>query len=116
MQDSLKDDVKEVRLSDRLTESASCLVTDEGDMNPQMERIFAAMNQPVPETKRILELNPDHPVIETMNELFTANKKDPKIADYSELLYDQALLTEGIAVRNPARFAQLISELMVQAK
>ncbi|MAE32081.1 MAG: molecular chaperone HtpG [Verrucomicrobiales bacterium] len=116
VQDSLKEDVKEVRLSDRLTDSASCLVTDEGDMNPQMERIFAAMNQPVPETKRILELNPSHPVIETMNELFTANKKDPKIADYSELLYDQALLTEGIAVKNPARFAQLISDLMVQAK
>lgn len=116
VQDSLKEDVKEVRLSDRLTDSASCLVTDEGDMNPQMERIFAAMNQPVPETKRILELNPSHPVIETMNELFTANKKDSKIADYSELLYDQALLTEGIAVKNPARFAQLISDLMVQAK
>ena len=116
VQDSLKEDVKEVRLSDRLTDSASCLVTDEGDMNPQMERIFAAMNQPVPETKRILELNPNHPVIETMNELFTANKKDSKIADYSELLYDQALLTEGIAVKNPARFAQLISDLMVQAK
>ena len=116
VQDSLKDYVKEVRLSDRLTDSASCLVTDEGDMNPQMERIFAAMNQPVPETKRILELNPKHPVIETMNDLFTANKKDPKIADYSELLYDQALLTEGIAVKNPARFAQLISDLMVQAK
>ncbi len=116
VQDSLKDDVKEVRLSDRLTDSASCLVTDEGDMNPQMERIFAAMNQPMPETKRILELNPDHPVIATMNDLFTADKKDSKIADYSELLYDQALLTEGIAVKNPARFAQLISDLMVQAK
>ncbi len=116
VQDSLNDDVKEVRLSDRLTDSASCLVTDEGDMNPQMERIFAAMNQPMPETKRILELNPNHPVIETMNDLFTADKKDPKIADYSELLYDQALLTEGIAVKNPARFAQLISALMVQAK
>ena len=116
VQDSLKDDVKEVRLSDRLTDSASCLVTDEGDMNPQMERIFAAMNQPVPETKRILELNPTHPVIEAMNDLFTADKKDPKIADYSELLYDQALLTEGIAIKDPARFAQLISDLMVQAK
>ena len=116
VQDSLKDDVKEVRLSDQLTDSASCLVTDEGDMNPQMERIFAAMNQPVPETKRILELNPRHPVIEAMNDLFTADKKDPKIADYSELLYDQALLTEGIAIKDPARFAQLISDLMVQAK
>jgi molecular chaperone HtpG len=116
VQDSLKDEVKEVRLSDRLTDSASCLVTDDGDMNPQMERIFAAMNQQVPETKRILELNPDHPVIETMNDLFAADKKNPKLADYSELLYDQALLTEGIAIKDPARFARLVTGLMVQAK
>ena len=116
VQDSLKDEVKEVRLSDRLTESASCLVTDDGDMNPQMERIFAAMNQPVPETKRILELNPDRPVIETMNGLFASDKKNPKLAAYSELLYDQALLTEGIAIKDPARFARLVTDLMVQAK
>jgi len=116
VQDSLKDYVKEVRLSDRLTDSASCLVTDDGDMNPQMERIFAAMNQAVPETKRILELNPDHPVIETMNDLFAADKKNPKLADYSELLYDQALLTEGIAIKDPTRFARLVTDLMVQAK
>ena len=116
VQDSLKDYVKEVRLSDRLTDSASCLVTDDGDMNPQMERIFAAMNQPVPETKRILELNPDHPVIETMNDLFAADKKNPKLDDYSELLYDQALLTEGIAIKDPTRFARLVTDLMVQAK
>ena len=116
VQDSLKDEVKEVRLSDRLTESASCLVTDDGDMNPQMERIFAAMNQPVPETKRILELNPDHPVIETMNGLIASDKKNPKLAAYSELLYDQALLTEGIAIKDPARFARLVTDLMVQAK
>ena len=116
VQDSLKDYVKEVRLSDRLTDSASCLVTDDGDMNPQMERIFAAMNQAVPETKRILELNPDHPVIETMNDLFAADKKNSKLADYSELLYDQALLTEGIAIKDPAKFARLVTNLMVQAK
>ena len=116
VQDSLKDNVKEVRLSDRLTDSASCLVTDDGDMNPQMERIFAAMNQAVPETKRILELNPDHPVIETMNNLLATDKKNPKLSDYSELLYDQALLTEGIAIKDPARFARLVSDLMVQAK
>ena len=113
VQEALKDDIKEVRLSDRLTDSASCLVTDEGDINPQMERIFAAMNQPVPEVKRILELNPDHPVLEKMNSLFDSNKKDPKIADYSELLYNQALLTEGVAVKDPVRFSKLISDLMV---
>ena len=85
-------------------------------MNPQMERIFAAMNQPMPETTRILELNPKHPVIETMNDLFSADKKNPKINDYSSLLYDQALLTEGIPIKDPARFTRLISDLMAQAK
>ena len=82
IEESLKDDVKEVRLSDRLTDSPSCLVTDEGDINPQMERIFAAMNQPVPEVKRILEINPDHPVIEKMNQIFETDKKDSRVTDF----------------------------------
>lgn len=63
-------------------------MTDRGDINPQMQRIFAVINQPVLEVKRILELNSDHPVLEKMTTLFDSNKKDPEIADYSELLYD----------------------------
>ena len=113
IEESLKDDVKEVRLSDRLTDSPSCLVTDEGDINPQMERIFAAMNQPVPEVKRILEINPDHPVIEKMNQIFETDKKDSRVTDFSELLHNQALLTEGVAVKDPVRFSKLISDLMI---
>ena len=114
IQDTLKEDVKEVRLSDRLTDSPSCLVTDEGDINPQMEKIFAAMNQPVPEVKRILEINPDHPVLEKMNSIFEANEKDTKIADYSELLHNQALLTEGVAIKDPVKFSKLITDLMIK--
>ena len=110
---SLKEDVKEVRLSNRLTDSPSCLVTDEGDINPQMERIFAAMNQPVPEVKRILEINPNHPVIEKMNKIFESDKKDSKVSDFSELLHNQALLTEGVAVKDPVRFSKLITDLMI---
>ncbi len=113
IEESLKDDVKEVRLSDRLTDSPSCLVTDEGDINPQMERIFAAMNQPVPEVKRILEINPNHPVIEKMNQIFETDKKDSRVTDFSELLHNQALLTEGVAVKDPVRFSKLISDLMI---
>ena len=113
IEESLKDDVKEVRLSDRLTDCPSCLVTDEGDINPQMERIFAAMNQPVPEVKRILEINPDHPVIEKMNQIFETDKKDSRVTDFSELLHNQALLTEGVAVKDPVRFSKLISDLMI---
>ena len=113
IEESLKEDVKEVRLSNRLTDSPSCLVTDEGDINPQMERIFAAMNQPVPEVKRILEINPNHPVIEKMNKIFESDKKDPKVSDFSELLHNQALLTEGVAVKDPVRFSKLITDLMI---
>ena len=113
IEESLKEDVKEVRLSNRLTDSPSCLVTDEGDINPQMERIFAAMNQPVPEVKRILEINPNHPVIEKMNKIFESDKKDSKVSDFSELLHNQALLTEGVAVKDPVRFSKLITELMI---
>jgi molecular chaperone HtpG len=113
IEESLKEDVKEVRLSNRLTDSPSCLVTDEGDINPQMERIFAAMNQPVPEVKRILEINPDHPVIEKMNKIFESDNKNSKVSDFSELLHNQALLTEGVAVKDPVRFSKLITDLMI---
>ena len=113
IEESLKEDVKEVRLSNRLTDSPSCLVTDEGDINPQMERIFAAMNQPVPEVKRILEINPNHPVIKKMNKIFESDKKDSKVSNFSELLHNQALLTEGVAVKDPVRFSKLITDLMI---
>lgn len=113
IEESLKEDVKEVRLSNRLTDSPSCLVTDEGDINPQMERIFAAMNQPVPEVKRILEINPNHPVIEKMNKIFESDEKNSKVSDFSELLHNQALLTEGVAVKDPVRFSKLITDLMI---
>ena len=71
------------------------------------------MNQPVPEVKRILEINPDHPVIEKMNQIFETDKKDSRVTDFSELLHNQALLTEGVAVKDPVRFSKLISDLMI---
>lgn len=113
--DKLKDRVKEVRLSSRLTDSACCLVADEYGLNANMERILKAMNQEVPETKRILELNPDHPIIEVLAGMYAKDKEDGKLNDYCELLYDQGLLTEGSPVKDPLRFARLVSDLMVQA-
>jgi molecular chaperone HtpG len=109
----LEEQVKEVRLSSRLTDSACCLVADEMGMNAHMERIMKAMSQDMPDSKRILELNPDHPVLATMKGLFEADKESEKLANYVELLYDQALLTEGSAIKNPLRFTKLVSELMV---
>ena len=115
IQDTLKERVKEVRLSGRLTDSACCLVADEYGLNANMERILKAMNQEVPESKRILELNPEHPIMQVMAKRFERDKSDRKLADYCELLFDQALLTEGSPVKDPLRFTRLVSELMVEA-
>lgn len=113
VKEKLAERVKEVRLSNRLTDSACCLVADEHGLNANMERILRAMNQTVPESKRILELNPDHPIMQVMATLFGKDKSNPRLADYCDLLYDQALLTEGSPIADPLRFTRLVAELMV---
>jgi len=113
MQEHLTEEIKEVRFSDRLTESACCLVADEAGMNANMERIMASMGQDMPKSKRILELNAEHPVLKRMQDVYDADKESGKLKDFSELLYGQALLTEGSPVKQPLRFAKLVSDLMV---
>ncbi len=115
MSDRLKDKVKEVRFSNRLTDSACCLVADEYGMNANMERIMKAMNQAVPESKRILELNPDHAILKAMASIQQKDASAAALADYADLLYDQALLTEGSTIKDPLRFTKLVSDLMVKA-
>ncbi|MBF0196626.1 MAG: molecular chaperone HtpG [Planctomycetes bacterium] len=115
MQKILDEDIKEVRLSNRLKSSAVCLVSDENGMTPQMEQMFASMGQEMPKNKRILEVNPEHAVIELLGGIFSANKEDVRIKDFSTLLHNQALLAEGLPIANPVEFAQKISELMVTA-
>jgi molecular chaperone HtpG len=115
IKETLKDRVKEVRLSNRLTDSACCLVADEYGMNANMERIMKAMNQEVPESKRVLELNPGHPIMQVLTKQFEQDKGNKKLLDYCELLFDQALLTEGSPISDPLRFTKLVSELMVDA-
>ncbi len=111
----LQDEIKEVRLSKRLTDSAACLITDKGDMSPQMEQIMRASGQAMPPTKRILELNGEHPLIKAMEARFTANPSDPSLDSFSQLLHGQALLAEGGQLSNPAAFAEQLAELMVLA-
>jgi len=113
--EKLKDRVKEVRLSSRLTDSACCLVADQYGLNANMERILKAMNQDVPESKRILELNPDHPIMGALARMYQENSANKKLDDYCDLLYDQGLLTEGSPITDPLRFSRLVSELMVEA-
>ena len=111
----LQDDIQEVRLSDRLTDSAVCLVADANALNPQMERLMRQMGQDIPKQKRILELNPKHAVMEKMKTMVAENDTDPALQDYADLLYGQALLAEGGQLEDPARFSQLVAKLMVGA-
>jgi molecular chaperone HtpG len=113
LQKHLDADVKEVRLSSRLTDSACCLVSDESGMSAHMERILKAMDQEVPPSKRILEVNADHPLLGKLEAVFKANADDPRVHDYADLLFAQALVAEGSPVKNPTRFTKLVSQLMV---
>jgi molecular chaperone HtpG len=111
----LSEYVQDVRVSKRLTSSPSCLVVPEGGIHAHIERILRAQGNDLPSQKRILEINPDHPVIERLHLL---NAKDPEsatVADWLTLLYDQALLAEGSPIADPQRFAQRVSELMSKA-
>ena len=114
MGDLLDKDVKEVRLSGRLKASACCLVADEGEMDPQMEKLLRSMGQDVPKRKRILEINPSHQIFESMNKIFEEDRGNKILEEYTELLYDQALLLEGSKPRDSAAFAKAIAKLMVE--
>ncbi len=107
--------VKEVRLSSRLTSSAACLVSDPGDLTPQLEQMLRATGQEVPTVKRTLEVNPGHPLIQRLNLIHAAGKEDPRLPRYARLLYGQAVLAEGGIPPEPAQFARLLSELFVEA-
>jgi molecular chaperone HtpG len=110
----LKDDIKDVRLSGRLKDSACCLVTEEGGLDPGMEKILKAMGQDVPANKRILEINPSHPLFEAMNRIIEKDVKEETLKEYVELLYSEALLLEGSKPKDPVAFAKSISKLMVE--
>lgn len=115
IKEHLQNDVKEVRISNRLRSSAACLVADENDMTPQMEKIMRAMGQEPPQSKRIMEVNPDHPVLEKLLAMQSSNLNNPQLGDYIDLLYGQAILAEGGDLPDPTRFSRLIAELMVKA-
>ncbi|NLE80021.1 MAG: molecular chaperone HtpG [Rhodococcus sp.] len=110
MSEALQEQVKEVRLSSRLTTSASCLVGDTFSMSPALERMYRASGQPVPKTKRILELNPDHQLVSALRTAQVDRADDPRLAETAEILYDIALLAEGGQLEDPARFATLLGD------
>ncbi|HLJ96570.1 MAG TPA: molecular chaperone HtpG [Gemmataceae bacterium] len=109
-------EVKDVRLSKRLKESAACLVADEGQMGAHLERLMQRLNrdQPVPVSKRILELNAEHPTVKAIETLFARDPNDPRLESYGRLLYEEAVIAEGSKVRDPAAFAQRVNELLAR--
>lgn len=105
----LEKQVQDVRLTDRLTETPACLVSSSQGMSAHMEQILAKIGkEDVPQSKRILEINPKHPLIERM-----LLCKDQTQKQWAEILYNQALLFEGSPLPEPHRFAQSINELMM---
>jgi molecular chaperone HtpG len=106
--------VSEVRLATRLKESPACLVGDEYSMSPHIEAMMRRMGQPVPETERVLELNPSHPVVEAVQAMYEADKENPKLGESVELLRDLAHVAEGSKVENPAAFASRIAALLAR--
>lgn len=114
MKDTLADHVKEVRLSTRLTDSPACLITDAFGITPALARLYRASGQDIPVGKRILELNPNHPLVTGLRQAHQDRSDDPSIAETAELLYGTALLAEGGALDDPARFAAMLADRLAR--
>ena len=115
LKNTLEDKVSIVRFSGRLTESPCCLIVDGSALPPHMERLFKAMHQEVPESKRIFELNCDHPLIAAFNAKLDSGESPDTLKKFANALYNQALLLEGSPLDNPVEFASTITELLTGA-
>ncbi|WP_413760640.1 molecular chaperone HtpG [Streptomyces sp. MMBL 11-3] len=112
---TLSEHVKEVRLSSRLTTSAACIVGDTHDMTPTLEKMYRAMGQQLPAVKRILELNPGHPLVTALRTAHESNADDPALAEVAEIVYGSALLAEGGDLPDPARFTRLLTDRLTRS-
>ena len=107
--------VKEVRATDRLTDSPACLVVPPGGISPTLERVLRAHGKEVPPPQRILEVNPTHPLIAGLHAAAERDAASPQVSEWIEMLYEQALLTEGTPIEDPQRFARRLTTLLQQA-
>ena len=110
MQEVLGERVKEVRVSQRLTDSPSCLVTDEQDMAVHLQRLLKQAGQQVPESRPILEINPGHVLVSRLKD----ESGDARFADWSHILFDQALLSEGGQLEDPVSFVNRLNDLLME--
>ena len=109
MQGVLEDRASAVRVTSRLTDSPACLVSDEHGMSAHLERILKAAGQHVPGSKPILEINPQHPIVQRMKD----ETDERRFSDWSHILFDQALLAEGGHLDDPASFVKRLNEVIL---
>jgi len=110
VKDSLGDEVKEVRLTHRLTDSPACLVTGDHDMSANLERMLKQAGQDVMGQKPIFEINPSHPLVVRLK---TETDGD-RFNDWSKILFDQALLSEGGQLEDPATFVTRLNKMLLE--
>jgi len=107
MKAALTDKAKDVRVTFRLTDSPACLVADEHDLSGNLARMLKAAGQAAPESKPILEINPDHPLLQKLK------YEEAKFGDWSHILFDQALLAEGGTLADPSSFVKRLNEMLL---
>ena len=111
MKETLDDKAKDVRVSFRLTDSPACLVADEHDMSGNLMRMLKAAGQSTPQSKPILEINPNHPLVQRLK--YENTDAGGKFSDWSHILFDQALLAEGGSLTNPAEFVKRMNDMLL---
>jgi molecular chaperone HtpG len=114
LQQKLDANVKQVRLTNRLTNSPVCLVGAEHDYSPQLEKLLQKGKGGGPKQRRIMELNPKHEILARLAERFEKDKEDPLLEDYAQLLFGYGLISEGGELPDPVRFNRAVADLMTR--
>jgi len=112
LKNRLASSIREVRLSGRLTDSPACLVQDERDPSPQFAKVLASLGREAPQTLRILEINPGHPIIEGMAKMLEETPASPVLETYAELLYGIAALAEGSLPQDAPGFSKRLAAFL----
>jgi len=111
----LADSIEDVRVTSRLKDSPACLVAGDQAVGAHFEKMMKAMGQAVPVSKRILEINADHPIIKNLNTRYGKAPGDPELADWVRLLYDGAIIAEGRPAADPAAYMKRVNAMLEKA-